>query len=164
MTIADRELAHQFGDLVSGMGNTLAEAVSVVTEQEDLGYFPALSFFQGRDDFDQAMLDSALHIYHMVSDVARETVRANLRTLLKGIEVDQVQAVAETLPRVRPGTIDARHQLARHYTPSTIRLHLVGEPRETEDGFPSSDIVARHIHTLLGQRFQAVKITSVRPQ
>jgi hypothetical protein len=161
VTIADDDLVHQFGDLVSGVGATLAEAVSSITDQEQLGYYPALSYFQQRDDFDQAMLDSAMHIFHMVCDITRETVRAHLRTLLKGIEVSQVQAVAETMPRVRPGQVDAGHLLARHYTPTAIRLHITGEPRETADGFPSTDTITSHIRSLLGERFLRVDVTSI---
>jgi hypothetical protein len=162
VTIANDELTHRFGDLVSGVGATLAEAVSSITEQERLGYYPALSFFQQREDFDQAMLDSAMHIYQMVCDITRETVRANLRTLLKNIEVSQLQAIAETLPRVRPGQVDAVRLLAKHYSPSTIRLHVTGEPRETVEGFPSPDAVTRYMQTLLGEQFLRVDVTDIR--
>jgi len=164
VTISRDELTQQFGDLVSGIGETLAETVSLTVEQEKLGYYPALSLFQDRADFDQAMLASALHIYHMVGEVTRETVRAHLRTLLKGARIDQAQAVAETLPRVRPGQVDARHLLARHYSPSAIRLHITGEPRETVSGTPSVDEVADHTRSLLLQRFTRVDIVNAGPR
>jgi hypothetical protein len=160
VTVADDALGQQFGELVSGMGTTLAEAVSLAVAEEKLGYFPALSYFQDRDDFDQSMLASALHIYQMVCEVTRETVRAQLRTLLKGIHVNQAQALAETLPRVRPGQVDAQHLLARHYSPAAIRLRISGEPRETVSGIPPVETVADHTRTLLLQRFARVDIAS----
>jgi hypothetical protein len=162
VTLSDDTLEQQFGELVSGMGATLAEAVAVVVAQEKLGYFPALTYFQDRDDFDQSMLASAMHIYHMVCETTRETARAQLRTLLKGIRIDQAQALAETLPRVRPGQVDARHLLARHYSPSAIRLQISGEPRETVSGIPDLDEVADHTRSLLLQRFARVNIASAR--
>jgi len=162
VTLSDDALEQQFGELVSGIGATLAEAVSIVVDQEKLGYFPALTYFQDRDDFDLSMLASALHIYHMVCDSTRELVRAQLRTLLKGIEVDQAQALAETLPRVRPGQIDASYLLARHYSPAAVRLRISGEPRETVSGIPGVDEVTDHTRSLLLQRFARVDIADAR--
>ncbi len=164
VTISYQELADQFGDLVANMGQLLADQVLANEEQEKLGYFPALSYYQENETARIATLDSALHIYFMVRETTGGTVRANLRTLLRNIEIDQIQTVAESLPRVRPGDVDARHLLAHHYTPSSIRLHLKAEPRETVDGYPSPESIAGQVQYLLGQRFAQIEIVDIHTE
>ena len=129
--------------------------------QQKLGYFPALSYYRENNNVDLATLESALHIYYMVRELTGETVRANLRTLLRNIKIEQIQTVAETLPRVRPAQVDVRYLLSRHYTPSSIRLHFTAEPRETATGFPSPDSISEQAQDLLGNRFSRVEIVDV---
>jgi hypothetical protein len=161
VTVSKQELADQFGDLVANMGQLLADQVLAAEAREKLGYFPALSHYHENRNVDVATLDSALHIYFMVRELTGEIVRASLRTLLRNVDIDQIQAVAETLPRVRPAQADARHRLARHYTPSAIRLHLSAAPRETANGFPTMELISENVNTLLAQRFARVEIVHV---
>lgn len=161
VTVSKQELADQFGDLVVDMGQLLADQVLAAEAREKLGYFPALSHYHENRNVDVVILDSALHIYYMVRELTGEIIRADLRTLLRNIDIDQIQAVAETLPRVRPAQADARHQLVRHYTPSVIRLHLRAEPRETANGFPTIGSISENVKTLLTQRFARVEIVDV---
>lgn len=161
VTVSKQELVDQFGDLVANMGQLLADQVLAAEAREKLGYFPALSHYHENRNVDVVMLDSALHIYFMVRELTGEIIRANLRTLLRNIDIDQIQTVAETLPRVRPAQADVRHWLVRHYTPSAIRLHLSAVPRETANGFPTLGSISENVKTLLTQRFAQVKIVDV---
>jgi hypothetical protein len=164
LTLSPQELETQFGDLALLMGPSLAEQVMRAVEEERLGYIPALDYFAHSSALERQLYDSARHIYSMVTYVVTRTVRADLREILGAIEIESAHPVAETLPRVRPGDAAAWQQLARHYSPQTIRLGVTGRLRATgHDSEPAPKLAVREaIGDQLRRHFAAVEIIAIQ--
>lgn len=162
LTLSPQELDTQFGDLALHMGPSLAEQVLRAVEEQKLGYVPALDFFADGTALERQLYDSARHLYRMVATVVTQTVRADLREILGAVEIDSAQPVAETLPRVRPGEPGARQQLARHYSPQTVRLGLTGRPRAAACAGGDESGAREAVDARLRRHFATVEVVAVR--
>jgi hypothetical protein len=162
LTLSPQELDTQFGDMALLIGPNLADQVDTAVQEHGLGYYPALDYFSHANGIDPQLLAAAKHIYAMVAQVVHRTVRADLRELVRGVEVATVQTVAETLPHIRPGRADSLHQLARHYAPMSVRVRFSGSLRQDpEVGVSPEQHLARETAHTLKQHFAAVEVLRV---
>ena len=60
-----------------------------------------------------------------MSKLARETIQSKLRPIFSSVQIQSVQTLAFSLPKIRPNKADAVERLAEHYTPDTVKLELV---------------------------------------
>jgi hypothetical protein len=107
------------------IGEQLANEIDQYCREHKLGYYPAIEFFRQVPEINQGLIENAEQIAWVVSKVAREEVQSRLRPIFSSVKFQSVQTEAFTLPPVRPNHPSALEQLARHYTPDTVRLELL---------------------------------------
>ena len=107
------------------IGKTLA-AIAIEYERENkTAYFPAIDFFKTLDNVDPDLIESAEQVAWLVSKLARETIQKQLRPIFSSVQFQSIQTLAFGMPKVRPNKVDTSEQLAKHYTPDTIKVELV---------------------------------------
>ncbi len=120
------------------IGKTLADIADQYADENRTGYYPAIDFFKTRDDVDPDLITSAEQVAWLVSKLAREAVQSKLRPIFSSVQIQSIQTLAFSLPKIRPNQSDAIAQLAKHYTPDTVKIELIltmmRRDSEAEDG------------------------------
>lgn len=107
------------------IGQTLAEIADDYASKNKTGYYPAIDFFKGQGNVDPDLITSAEQVAWLVSKLARETIQSKLRPIFSSVQFQSIQTLAFSMPRVRPGQLDAKQQLAQHYTPNKVKIELI---------------------------------------
>lgn len=107
------------------IGKTLASIADEYEKENKTGYYPAIDFFKTRDNVDPDLIASAEQVAWLVSKLARETIQSKLRPIFSSVQFQSIQTLAFSLPKVRPNKVDAIEQLARHYTPDSVKIELI---------------------------------------
>lgn len=115
------------------VGHNLTEQVVDYVNRKKLGYFPALDFFQTEAVLDADLLDAAETIGWFACKYAREEILRKMRPFFSSISFQSVQAVAFTMPSVRPSQLNAWHDLLGHYTPDVVKLDLIASILKKND-------------------------------
>jgi len=145
------------------VGEQLAEAVAAYVRAEGLGYYPALDYFREAGGVDPELIAAADAIAWLAATLARNEVRVKLRPVFSSVNVQGLQAVAFTLPPVRPRQTDALQRLARHYTPDTLKLDLKVSLIQKRPPAEGIERLASHmVYKWLKANFTSVEVTSAR--
>ena len=107
------------------VGEALTEEVLKSVKKNNMGYFPALEYFQNQGDLDNDLMDAAETIGWFSAKIAREEVQNKMRGFFSIISFQSVQTIAFTMPSVRPSQHNAHHALIEHYTPNVVKLDIV---------------------------------------
>jgi len=107
------------------IGQTLAEIADEYVKENKTGYYPAIEFFKTLNNVDPDLIASAEQVAWLVSKLARETIQKKLRPIFSSVQFQSIQTLAFTLPKVRPNQTDAIVQLAKHYTPDSVKIELI---------------------------------------
>lgn len=107
------------------VGTALADQVIAYAQAQRLGYFPALDYFRSQSgSLEPDLLDAAENIAWFTCNQARGEIQRKLRPVFASLSIQAIQAVAFTLPSVRPSQTNARQELIRHYTPDCAKVVL----------------------------------------
>ena len=107
------------------IGKTLADIADEYEKNNKTAYYPAIDFFKSVDGVDPDLIASAEQVAWLVSKLARETIQQKLRPIFSSVHFQSIQTLAFSLPRVRPNSVDAVIQLAKHYTPDAVKVELM---------------------------------------
>ncbi len=107
------------------IGQTLAAIADEYEKENKTGYYPAIDFFKTLDSVDPDLIMSAEQVAWLVSKLAREIIQTKLRPIFSSVQFQSIQTLAFGLPKIRPGKADAIEQLARYYTPDSVKIELV---------------------------------------
>ncbi len=147
------------------IGQELARQVMTYVQKERLGYFPALDYFRDREDaLESDLLEAARSTGWLVSGLVREAITKHLRPVFSSLRYQTVQATAFTMPTVRPGTPNALHELALHYTPDQMRINLIATSVMRQP-LPEAQMIARvdrQLHRWLEPHFASLDVTSIK--
>jgi hypothetical protein len=154
VTVSPGWIVRQVGDIALAIGPELARAADALARAERLGHYPAIDYLRTRADADTSLLAAMDHVAAIVAEMVSAELRSALRPLCSRADIGRVLVTAYALPRVRPLAPDALQQLARHYTPDTLRLDVSAKARRGE-------IDADHIRQALAPHFAAVTIAAV---
>lgn len=146
------------------VGAELARQVADYSSRNKLGYYPALEFFQQRDDaIDRDLLEAVDSLAWLATRLVREEVRKRLRPLFASMRFDAVQNLAFTMPAVRPGQPNALHRLTEHYTPNVVKLDLTASIMTRFDTPQDMKGHSSHqVYRWLKDSFESVEVTSCR--
>jgi len=181
LRLSEEVLANYLPASPQVVGEELAEAVQGLVREQKLGYFPALEYFRAEPGMDEGLLDAVDHIAWLATSLVRDEVRRRLRPVFASVRFSALQALAFTLPPVRPGQPQAFERLARHYTPDTVKADLLLDlvqkgppPMPSEagdaaaggtDGDPGSDLgplAGQMVRRWLAPCFAELEITAAR--
>ena len=145
------------------IGKTLAGIADEYITENKTGYYPAIDFFKTLDRVDPELINSVEQVSWLVSKLARETIQSKLRPIFSSVQIQSVQTLAFSLPKIRPNEVDAVERLAEHYTPDTVKLELVltmmRRDSEVEDG-RAEPYARKMIFRWLESEFEFVNIAS----
>jgi len=144
------------------IGKTLAEISASYAKENKTNYYPAIDFFKTIDTVDPDLIASAEQVAWLVSKLARETIQSRLRPIFSSVAFQSIQTLAFSLPKTRPNQKDVMQQLARHYTPDTVKveLQLTMMRRDSEVNDERAEPYARKmIFRWLESEFETVGIT-----
>ena len=149
------------------IGKALADIAEEYVDKHKTGYYPAIDFFKTLDEVDPDLIASAEQLTWLVSKLARETIQKKLRPIFSSVHFQSVQTLAFALPKVRPNKPEAVIQLARHYTPDTVKLELVltmmRRDSEAEDN-RAETYARKMMYRWLESEFEQLTITGSKAQ
>ena len=108
------------------VGVELARQIDRYVREQQLGYYPALDYFHGKDIIDADLYNTAESIAWLLENLTQQTLRIHLRPLLSEVQFDSTHVQIFILPHVRPGQNNALHSLTAHLTPDHLRVSLTG--------------------------------------
>jgi len=145
------------------IGQTLAEIADEYEKQNKTGYYPAMDFFKTRETVDPGLIASAEQVSWLVSKLARETIQSKLRPIFSSVQFQSIQTLAFSLPKVRPNKADVIEQLAKHYTPDTVKIELVvtmmRRDSEAEDN-RAEPYARKMMFRWLDAEFESIEVTN----
>jgi hypothetical protein len=146
------------------IGEELARQAAAYVQHERLGYYPALEYFRTIEAIEPGLLDAAESTSWLVCGLVREELRTHLRAVFSNLKFESVQTVAYTMPGIRPGSSNALHELALHFTPDQVKVNLIASSIRRQDNDQQVAIkLARHqICRWLKDTFSSLEITSMR--
>ncbi len=144
VSVPEQVVEQQVGYLPWVLGENLAGQVDTYVMEEHLGYYPALDFFRELPEaVDQALLSLIDEVATFCASYARRELRRRLSRAFSNVQIEQLQCTAYTMPKMRPNRSNGPMELARHYTPDTLKMELLlssiqkarfeGEERMTMD-------------------------------
>lgn len=148
---------------VDVIGSTLAAIAVEYVEQNKTGYFPAIDFFKTLDEVDPELVASAEQVAWLVSRLARETIQETLSPIFSSIQFQSIQTHAFALPKVRPGQKDAEQELAKFYTPDSVKIELVLTMMRRDsdaDDARAEPYARKMMFRWLESEFDSIEITS----
>lgn len=122
------------------VGAEIARHVSTYVQENNIGYYPAVNYFQDLGVIEPDLLAALKSISWLVTTMSMDIIHTGLRSYLRNINFDSNQMIATTLPPVRPGSENAIHRLALHYTPDQLRTNLHGDLKQSGEE-KSADIL-----------------------
>lgn len=145
------------------VGEELAKQISAYASANNLGYYPAIEFFQENGGIEQDLLDAVGNISWLITNMVREEVRVKLRPAFSTIKFESLQTQAYTMPSVRPGHNNAHQLLVDHYTPDQVKVNLITTMLRKQQSTIEATQMARHqICRWLKTRFENLEITNVK--
>lgn len=123
--LKDEDLQRYLPCSAAVIGQSLAQVADDYAHESGEGYYPAIEFFKGREGVDPDLIASAEQVSWLVAKLARETIQKRLRPIFSSLSFQSIQNPAFAMPRVRPNQPEAVAELARHYTPDTVKIELL---------------------------------------
>ena len=144
------------------IGEELARQVDRYARENKLGYYPALEFFDDIEPgIDSDLIDTIRGIAWLVSNLAENEIEHRLRVAFSEVAIRDLRLLAFTMPQVRPNQPNALHDLARHFTPDTIKAVLELSNIEKRADLEGMDKLAEHkVMRWLEPHFESVEITT----
>ncbi|MCW9012380.1 MAG: hypothetical protein OQL06_01255 [Gammaproteobacteria bacterium] len=125
ITLPHELLERHLATSVEVVGEALTEQVIASVKKNNIGYFPALDYFQQQGDIEDELIEVAETISWFAAKIAREEVQRKLRAYFSSISFQSVQCTSYSIPPVRPNQLNAYQALLAHYTPDTVKLDIV---------------------------------------
>jgi len=149
------------------IGQTLAQIAIEYERENKTSYYPAIDFFKtlANDDTTPVapdLITSAEQVAWLVSKLARQTIQKRLRPIFSSVQFQSIQTLAFSMPKIRPNIADAVEQLAKHYTPDSVKIELVltmmRRDSEAEDD-RAEPYARKMMFRWLESEFESVEIT-----
>jgi len=158
---------------VERFGEQLAQKILAEVNARQLGYVPALDYFQQliqqpqhsqqQTTIEPFMLAAAAQIAEITIAYTKREVLNVLAPVFSSVHIETIQVTAFTLPPVRPGSPAALTDLAKHLTPDTAKFELqltVIQKQAGDDGVEQG--VARIARRWLSDKFSDLELTAIR--
>jgi len=148
---------------IDKLGDQLAEEVDKQVNRLNLGYYPALDFFEDAENFPHYLLQAVADVSDLAIEIVTQKISELLVPIFSNVKISNVQCLAYALPSVRPGKANARSALASHYTPNMIKFELVVsllQRQSPSEGFEK--YADNTVYRWLSEVFETVEISSAR--
>ena len=162
-TLPREALQQHFPAPIETLGEQVAQQVIDYAIQFQLGYFPALEYFQEHGGIDAYLLDAVGQISLLAVTMTKQEVARVLQPLFSSVRVGDVQSLAYTMPQVRPSQPNAKKMLAEHYLPDKVKFEVFVTLLQKKPPEPGIETAARQIALRwLDEVFPSTDVTSAR--
>jgi len=162
VTIPERELEQHIAATPAIVGSELAQQVIDYEQQHKLGYYPAIDYFQQQGGVDADLINTLQGISWVATNLVRNEIRTRMRQVFSNIQFEGIQALAYTLPSIRPGQANVRHKLINHYSAMVVKVSLLVTMIQREENAESTGQMAKSMcYRWLKEHFKAIEVTSV---
>jgi hypothetical protein len=156
-------LQQHFPAPVGTLGEQLARQVIDYVNQESLGYFPALEYFQEQGGIDAYLLDATGQMSLLTVTMTKQEVSRVLQPLFSSVHIGTVQSLAYTMPAVRPSQPQVEQLLAAHYLPDEVKFEAIVTLLQKKPPEPGIENAAKQIALRwLDDIFPEIEVTSAR--
>ncbi len=138
VTVSQELVEQNTGYLPWVLGDNLAGLVDTYVSEQGLGYYPALDYFRDMSQVvDPFLLSLIDEIAIFSAEYAQRELRHRLASAFSAVKIGKIHCLAYTMPKVRPNRSDAPNELARHFSPDTLKVELLLDivHDETVDNF-----------------------------
>lgn len=162
LKVAEEVLSQHLAASPLVVGEELARQIDAYVREHKLGYYPPLEFFDEVDPgIDSDLIDTMRGIGWFVSNLAQTEIDHRLRAAFSEVNIQDLRLLAFTMPQVRPSQPNAVFELARHFTPDTVKAVLELSNIEKRAELEGMDKLAEHkVMRWLEPHFEAVEITT----
>ncbi|WP_455203380.1 hypothetical protein [Kaarinaea lacus] len=148
---------------IESLGDQLANQANQYATEHQLGYFPALEFFQGQGGVDEFLLDAAEQISTFSLVVTRQEVMRVLQPIFSSVRITDLQSLAYTMPTVRPNQPHALKRLAEHYVADKVKFEVIVTLIQRQEPPPGIEKSAKQMAARwLSEVFEELEVTSAR--
>ena len=148
---------------LESLGLKVARQVDGFVQQRNLGYYPALDFFQLQGGVDDYLLSALQEVANLAQGFAATEIESSLQPIFSAVTIGGAQCLAYAMPTVRPGGVDAVEELARHYTPVLLKFEIMVTLIQRQEPPEGIERAAKHmVYRWLSEVFEEVEITSAR--
>ena len=145
------------------VGNEIARQMHDHVKQQQLGYYPALDYFQEQAGIDKELISALENITWVVTGIVRNEVLRTMRPVFSKIHFEAIQTIAFTMPTVRPTQKDALEQLARHFTADVVKVSIIATLIQHFQDEAFAETMAEGLaHRWLQGTFTQVDVSGVR--
>jgi len=145
------------------VGDEIARQMHAYVKQQQLGYYPALDYFQEQPGVDKELIEALENITWVVSGIVRNEILRTLRPVFSKIHFETIQTIAFTMPTVRPTQQDALTLLARHFTADVVKVSLIATLiQHFQDQAFAEKMAEGLAHRWLQGTFTQVDVSGVR--
>lgn len=162
LKISEQVLSQHLAASPMVVGEELARQVDEYVRNQKLGYYPPLDFFDEIESgIDTDLIDTMRGIGWFVSNLAQEEIDHRLRAAFSTVTIQDSRLLAFTMPQVRPNQLNALFDLARHFTPDTVKVVMELSNIEKHADPTGMDKRAEHkVMHWLEPHFESVEITT----
>jgi hypothetical protein len=126
VSVPEEVVERELGNLPWVLGDNLAGHVDTYVMEEHLGYYPALDYFREYPEVvDPALLVLIDEVASFCANFVRRELRSRLEPVFSSVQIERMQCTAYTMPRMRPNRSNGPMDLARHYSPGTVKIELL---------------------------------------
>jgi hypothetical protein len=148
---------------IATLGEQLARQAADYVKEQELGYFPALEYFQQQGGVDAYLLDAAEQISLLAVTMTKQEVIRILTPVFSSVSMGTIQSLAYTMPAVRPNQPHAMKRLAEHYIPDWVKFEMTVSLIQRREPPPDIDRAAKQMAwRWLKEAFDDMDITSAR--
>ena len=152
LTEADKSLAAR-----------LAERVDTWVREQKLGYYPAIDFLADQGVIPETDLEALRELSATVRKRVKREVQTHLWPVFSSVHIERARSQAFLLPRVTPGKLQAREELARHYFPNVVRLELVLTSLDKHSRLEEvAAFTEQKVMRNLKEEFESIVVSAVR--
>lgn len=144
------------------IGHELTDQIHDYVKSHQMGYYPAIAYFEQQRGIDPDLIDAAENISWLLCRLVRNEFQIQLRQIFSNVKFQTVQTIAYTMPPVRYGANNALHNLLLHYTPLSVKLDIeLSMISKQQSGEGVETFVSNTLHRLLKDSFESIEVSSV---
>ena len=167
LTVKAKLLDETLKDYIPGsivdLGQTIATKIDQHVREQNIGYYPALSYFSDGDVVEPYLLDAVDQVVDIVGRISEEQMMNVLAPIFSSIVINDLRNQVYGLPTVRLNDSNALENLYEHFIADTITFELIVTLiQKSADTDTLESKVRKMILRWLTDIFCEIDITSIR--
>lgn len=144
------------------VAENLAEQVMRYEREHQLGYYPAIDFFQQHGGVESELIDALENISWVLTSMVRNEIRLRLRPVFSQLKIESLKTLAFTMPTVRPSQQNDHMRLIEHFSATSVKANLIATLlQKIVDNESAEKMTKSMCYRWLKEHFSHVDVTSV---